>query len=492
MSQRLSQQQVQENVQIQKLSPIKILQAKILELSVTELEERIKAEMDANPALDSKIDDNQEESVGEPAQDENFATETTDEQNERQDALMDVLRSMSDDDEPHAGYSIEKEATPVFGTSTSFLDELMAQVNELNVTEQEIQILEYLIGSLDDDGRLTTATDIIVDELAIHQGIYTTEEEVEKCKTLLKSLEPAGIGAKDLQECLILQIEREQESYSEDNVPAYLKLMYKVIAEYFDQFLMKHWDRIQKSLDITELQAEHVFAELKKLNPRPGASINETNVVGLMQVTPDFIVDTTDEGQVSFKINNGNMPELIISNTYEEVLKQSSTSKSMREAVEFAKTNINSANIFIDAIRQRNQTLYIMMKALVECQLSFFKTGEESNIKPMILRTLADKTGMDISTMSRATSSRYVQTRWGTYPLRKFFSEAYKTQDGEELSTIAIRDTLKTIIDGEDKKKPYSDEKLTQLLAQQGFPIARRTVAKYRESLKIPVARLRK
>lgn len=492
MAQSLSQEQVLENVQVQKQSPIKVLQARILELSINELEERVRSEMDANPALESADEESHEEFGLETLTDRQ-PDDSSFEQEERDAALIDVLQSMTyDDDEPYAGYQNENEATPIFSDSTSFMDLLIDQIALIDITDEESQVLEYLIGSLDESGMLTTETDAIVDELAIYQNIYTSDEEVEKCKSILKTLEPAGIGAKDLRECLLLQIERKQQEYDEDNVPTYLKLMHRVIEEHFDKFKLKHWDRIQKALGISDMQAQYVFDELKKLNPRPGSSINETSKVGLMQVTPDFIVDTTDEGRVSFRINKGNVPDLVISESYEEVLNSSDTSKGMRDAIEFAKTKITSANNFIDAIKQRNQTLYVMMKALVECQLPFFRTGEEGNIRPMILRNLAERTGMDISTMSRATNGRYVQTRWGTFPLKKFFSEAYKTHDGEELSTVEIREALKTIIESEDKKKPYSDEKLTKLLAEKGYPIARRTVAKYREMLKIPVARLRK
>ena len=307
---------------------------------------------------------------------------------------------------------------------------------------------------------------------------------------MLQDFDPAGIGARSLQECLLLQVKRRE--------PSRLKsLMEQTLRQYFELFTKKHWDKLQQQLQLNDLQAETLIAELRKLNPKPGASISETVGRSMQQITPDFIVDTHDDGTVTFTLNNSEVPELHVSQSFTDTLQEyqdnkENMSRQMKEALLYTKKKVDAAQRFIEAIKTRRHTLTITMKAIIGWQHRFFEEGDEASLRPMILKDIAEKTGLDLSTISRVSNSKYAQTRWGTFPLRYFFSDGYVTAEGEELSTRKIKAALRDIIEGEDKGEPLSDDTLRKLLAEKGFPIARRTVTKYREQMGIPVARLRK
>ena len=378
----------------------------------------------------------------------------------------------------------------VYGETVSFYDQLKEQMGELEMTEQQRDVMEYLIGSLDDDGLLRKGLDVICEELAIYHNIDVTEQEVEQVLDLLQHFDPAGIGARSLQECLLLQINRREPSRVRD-------LMQRVVSSHFDEFTKKHWDKIQSALALNDMQAEALFRELRKLNPRPGASLGETVGRNLQQITPDFIVDTQDDGTVTFVLNNGEVPELKVSQSFADSMKEyqenkENLSRQTKEALLYIKKKVDAAQNFIEAIKVRRHTLTVTMRAIIQLQHQFFVDGDEASLRPMILRDVAEKTGLDPSTISRVSNSKYAQTRWGTFPLRHFFSDGFVTESGEELSTRQIKAALRDIIDAEDKKRPLSDDVLKEELAKRGFPIARRTVAKYREQLGIPIARLRK
>jgi RNA polymerase sigma-54 factor len=350
--------------------------------------------------------------------------------------------------------------------------------------------MEYLIGSLEDDGLLRKPLDAISEELAIYHNLDVTVKEIEQTLAMLQTFDPAGIGARSLQECLLLQIDRRPDSRVKT-------LMARVVNDYFEAFTKKHWDKIQSALALNEEQSEALFHELRKLNPRPGASLGETVGRSLQQITPDFIVDTQDDGTVTFTLNNGEVPELKVSQSFVDSMKEyqankDNLSKQTKEALLYIKKKVDAAQGFIEAVKVRRQTLTMTMRAIIQLQHQFFVDGDEASLRPMILRDVAEKTGLNVSTISRVSSSKYAQTRWGTFPLRHFFSDGYVTDSGEELSTRKIKSILSDIIEAEDKHHPLSDDQLKDTLAQKGFPIARRTVAKYREQLGVPIARLRK
>ena len=360
----------------------------------------------------------------------------------------------------------------------------------VTISEQEQKIMEYLIGSLDDDGLLRKSLDAVSDELAIYNNIDVSTKEIEKVLMIMQDFDPPGIAARSLQECLLLQIERREDS----NVKT---LMRKVVAKYFDEFTKNHWNKIKNSLNLTELQAKALLAELRKLNPKPGSSMSESIGTSNQQITPDFIVETLDDGRVVFHLNNDNIPELTISQSFADILNEYQNNKAnmsseRKEALLYTKNKIAAAQSFIEAIKVRRRTLTTTMQAIINWQYRFFTDGDESMLRPMILKDIADKTGLDISTISRVSNSKYAQTRWGMFPLRFFFNDAYITEDGEELSTRQIKAALRDIVEEEDKKHPLSDEALKEELNKIGYPIARRTVAKYREQLNIPIARLRR
>ena len=502
MAQEQVQIQEQKQQQVQRLSQQQMLQVKLLEMPLTELEESINAELDDNPALEKGREDGEQFEETNEIESDNDDFDVQQEQQERQDALDTALERIGGDDElpvydgrqRHDNADYEEI---VYGDTTSFIDKLNEQVAERELTERQKTILEYLIGSLDDDGLLRKELDTIADELAIYYGIDCSEKEIADTLKLLQDFDPAGIGARSLQECLLLQIERKvTDGEWERNSSVYNQLK-TIFNHYFDAFTKKHWDKIQTALSLSDPQIKALQAEIRKLNPKPGASMGETMGRNVQQITPDFIIETDDNGNVSFYLNHGDLPELHVSQSFNDMLmaykdNKKGMNRQEKEALLYAKGKVEKAQGFIEAIKQRRNTLYVTMKAIIEIQKKFFQDGNEADLKPMILKDIAKKTGLDISTISRVSNIKYAQTRWGTFPLRFFFTDSYTTEDGEEMSTRKIKVALRDIINNENKQKPLSDDALAKVMKEKGFPIARRTVAKYREQLNLPVARLRK
>lgn len=494
MAQSSHQIQSQAQQQIQTLSPQQILVVKLLELPAIELEDRIHAELLENPALE---EGNEEGTADEFADGEN--PDNADAQNDANeyDSLNDYL---NEDDIPD--YKLQEnnrskgeqpEEIP-FSEATSFYEILRAQLQERNLTEHQTELTEYLIGSLDDDGLLRKSLESISDELAIYVGINATEEELEEALHVVQDFDPAGIGARNLQECLLIQIRRKKEEGTPDPL---LAIEERIITECYEEFTRKHWDKIIRKVNIDEKTFTRAIAEITKLNPRPGASLGETIGRNMQQIVPDFIVETYDDGTINVSLNNRNVPVLRMSRDFTEMLEEhtknrSNQSKESKEAMMFLKQKMDAAQGFIDAVKQRQNTLLTTMHAIIDLQRPFFEEGDESLLKPMILKDVAERTGLDISTISRVSNSKYAQTNFGIYPLKFFFSDGYITEDGEEMSVREIRKILKECIDNENKKKPLTDDELAEILKEKGYPIARRTVAKYRQQLNIPVARLRK
>ena len=496
------QEQTQQQKQGQIFSHQQLLQASLVELPVMQLIDRINTEMDDNPALEVASPGEEDYADNMDFQDSQDALspseedfETRNEREERQSALDEALSSIGRDDEDlpvyqSGGAITEEREEMVYGDSISFDDQLKEQMGEVDMTDRQRYILEYLIGSLDDDGLLRKELYAISDELAIYHNLDVTEHEIAEVLTILQEFDPAGIGARNLQECLLLQIERRDPSRLKD-------LMKRVVNDHFEAFTKKHWQKIQASLGLNDEQAAALFRELRKLNPRPGASMGETVGRSLQQITPDFIVDTQDDGTVTFTLNNGEVPELKVSQSFADSMKEyqqnkENMSRQTKEALLYIKKKVDAAQGFIEAVKVRRHTLTVTMRAIIQLQHQFFVDGDESSLRPMILKDVAEKTGLDLSTVSRVSNSKYALTRWGTFPLRYFFSDGITTESGEELSTRQIKVALRDMVDGEDKKHPMSDDMLKEKLAEMGYPIARRTVAKYREQLGIPIARLRK
>jgi RNA polymerase sigma-54 factor len=365
---------------------------------------------------------------------------------------------------------------------------LLDQLGLLKLDEKEQKIAEQIVGSIDEDGYLRRETTAIVDDLAFRQNVMTTEEEVESLIRRIQHFDPPGVAARDLQECLLLQLNRLQDEGKNVNIAI------KAISKYFDEFTKKHYEKIQRGLDLNDEQLKEVMQQIVRLNPKPGGNVGEINKAE-SYVVPDFFI-MNNAGKLELTLNSRNAPELRISEGYRDMLKEydrgTKKDKRQKEAVLFIKQKIDSAKWFIDAIKQRQHTLLDTMTAIMNHQHDFFLTGDQTTLRPMILKDIAEKTGLDISTVSRVANSKFVQTEFGTYRLKFFFSESLSTDTGEEVSTREVKKILSDLIEGEDKKKPLSDERLTELLQEKGYNIARRTVAKYREQLNIPVARLRK
>ncbi len=509
MTQKLIQTQEQKLQQLQRLSAQQMLQVKMLEMPLNELEDNINAELDDNPALETENPDDALMGEGnedcsalddsDNSNDDEFgddAYEAQSEKEERKDELDQALESIGKDDQM-PDYNTDRYNTQnadyeemVYGDTTSFYDKLKEQMDMQILTDKEKQIMEYLIGSLDEDGLLRKDLDSICDELIIYHNIDVSEKEIEHVLHKLQSFDPAGVGGRSLQECLLLQVKRLPKGVLR-------KTMEEVFEDYFDEFTKKHWDKIKSGLELNETQLETLKDEIRKLNPKPGASLGETDGRNMQQINPDFIVDTADDGTITFTLNRGNMPELTVSPSFTDMIEtykrhKDQMSRKDKEALLYAKEKVDKAQGFIEAIKQRRHTLIITMKAIIDIQRQFFLDGDEADLKPMILKDVAERTKLDISTISRVRIEKYVQTKWGVFPLKFFFTDSYTTEDGEELSTRKIKIALQHLIENEDKKKPLSDDAISKVMKEKGFPIARRTVAKYREQLGIPVARLRK
>lgn len=509
MTQKLIQTQEQKLQQLQRLSAQQMLQVKMLEMPLNELEDNINAELDDNPALETENPDdalmgegNEDRSALDDSDNSNNdefgedAYEAQSEKEERKDELDQALESIGKDDQM-PDYNTDRYNTQnadyeemVYGDTTSFYDKLKEQMDMQILSDKEKQIMEYLIGSLDEDGLLRKDLDSICDELIIYHNIDVSEKEIEHVLHKLQSFDPAGVGGRSLQECLLLQVKRLPRGVLR-------KTMEEVFEDYFDEFTKKHWDKIKSGLELNETQLETLKDEIRKLNPKPGASLGETDGRNMQQINPDFIVDTADDGTITFTLNRGNMPELTVSPSFTDMIEtykkhKDQMSRKDKEALLYAKEKVDKAQGFIEAIKQRRHTLIITMKAIIDIQKQFFLDGDEADLKPMILKDVAERTKLDISTISRVRIEKYVQTKWGIFPLKFFFTDSYTTEDGEELSTRKIKIALQHLIENEDKKKPLSDDAISKVMKEKGFPIARRTVAKYREQLGIPVARLRK
>lgn len=492
MTQYSRQVQTQAQQQVQTLSPQQILVVKLLELPTLELEERIHSELLDNPALE----EGKEPSEDHEDHEDIFATDEDGEPNSDYGEDLSLGDYRTEDDIPD--YKLQennrsKGETPEeipFSDNVSFYETLKEQLDMQDLTPEEKQLGEYLIGSLDDDGLLRKSTESLMDELAIYQGIYTSPEQLEHVLSIIQDFDPAGIGARSLQECLLLQIQRKENSPLK-------QIELDIIGKCCDEFTRKNKDKIIQKLGITEEQYNAATAELTKLNPRPGSSLGETIGKNLQQIIPDFIVDTEDDGTVTLTLNNRNVPELRLSREFTEMLDEhtrnkANQSKELKDALMFLKQKVDAAQGFINAVKQRQQTLLSTMQAIIDLQLPFFQDGDESRLRPMILKDVAERAKLDISTVSRVSNSKYVQTNFGIYPLKFFFSDGYTTESGEELSVREIKRILKECVDNENKEKPYTDDELADMLKAKGYPIARRTVAKYRQQLNIPVARLRR
>ena len=496
--------QTQSLQQTQTLSPQQVLQVRLLEMPVSELEQRVKNEIIENGALEesdhfSEADDSYNSDTQDDAYEtgeggmEAYSDLVSSPSKELKDALGDYRNSDEVPDYLLKNYPQNDTVETIeYSDTISFYEQMKEQMNECELTEKQKMLMEYLIGSLENDGLLKKPLSTLADELEVYHNEQTTVEELEQVLHILQDFEPAGIGARSLQECLQIQIRRDERFHT----PLKQK-EYRIVTQFYEEFTHKRWDKIQQRMKLTDQEVELLQKEIRKLNPRPGSSMGEIVGHNYQQVVPDFIVETDDDGTITMTLNQGDVPELKISDSFLDLLKQydqgrQKISRSEKDALLYTKQKIEKAQIFIDAIRQRRHTLTVTMQAIIDLQRPFFLEGDELLLKPMILKDVAERTGLDISTISRVSNSKYVQTNYGIYPLKWFFSDGYTTDDGQEIATRKIQNALKEIIENEDKKKPLSDEVLTQMLNQKVFPIARRTVAKYREQLGIPVARLRK
>ncbi len=486
MPQSLTQQQLQEQklVQQQHITQRQLLTARLLSMSLAELEQNVDAEIYDNPALEV-VGDVGEGSLADDGDDQNGEnTDTTQDQDDFRDEFTTALNNMESDDE-------EQEREIVYADIPSFRDKIEEQVGELTLSERERDIVDYLVGSLNDDGFLRKDLGMIVDELAIYEGIDTTEEEVERLLKEVQTFDPAGIGARNLQECLSLQIERKREGILKE-------CMMQVVGRHFDLLMKGRWDKIKTALHLNDTQVDTLREEFRRLNPKPGATFGETMGRSTQHITPDVIVYPTADGRIRFDINTGNLPTLVVSETFADMMETyqgrdvRSLSKTEEEAMVYVKRNVERANLYMEALAQRQRTMELTMRAIIAWQKSFFLSGEESDLRPMILKDIAQKTGLDISTISRVSNEKYAQTQWGIFPLKYFFSDGLSTEEGEELSLKAAREALRDIVVHEDKCNPLSDEALAMEMKRRGFAVARRTVAKYRNQLGIPTSHLRK
>lgn len=480
---------------LQKLSPQQIQLMKLLQVPTANLEERIKEEMEENPALET-TEDEQEQNDADPvdefeSNDDDFESEGSEEEYDN----LDISEYVGEDDDV-ADYRLKDENYPEiddkqtlpFRIEKTFHESLQEQLRMLHLDETQRKIAEQIVGSIDDDGYLRRDLGSIADDLAFRQNISATEEEIDSLIKRIQKFDPPGICARDLKECLLLQLERKRAEGHEVDVTI------KILSGYFDEFTKKHYEKIQRGLNLTDDDLKAAINQIIRLNPKPGGNIGGNNTAESF-VIPDFFIHNNNN-ILELTLNSKNAPDLRISEGYRDMLKEydrgSKKDKRQKEAVLFIKQKIDAAKWFIDAIKQRQNTLFTTMQAIMDYQYDFFLTGDETVLRPMILKDIAERTGLDISTVSRVANSKFVQTEFGTFRLKFFFSESLSTDSGEEVSTREVKKILSDMVEGESKKKPLSDERLTELLQQKGYNIARRTVAKYREQLNIPVARLRK
>ncbi|MDP3433210.1 MAG: RNA polymerase factor sigma-54 [Bacteroidota bacterium] len=467
---------------LQKLSPQQIQVIKLLEIPAIQLEQRIKSELEENPIL---------EMTEESEEDEKF-DESDDSSSDDEFSLEDYL---NDEDVPSYRLSAnnyskdDKLIDMPYSSGISFHDSLIEQLGLANLTDEEQLIAEYIIGNIDEDGYLRRDLLSISDDLAFHLNMEVKLEDLERYLKLIQDFDPPGIGARDLQECLLLQILRKKGKDS-------TSMAAKILQETFEEFTKKHYDKIIRKFEISEADLKEAIDEILKLNPKPGSSYSNPMSKSNQVIVPDFLLDNL-EGELHLSLNQKNVPDLHLNGTYLDLMKtysvnKNAASKEQKDAMLFMKQKLDSAKWFIDAIKQRHQTLEVTMTEIVKFQKEFFQDGDETKLRPMILKDIADITGLDISTISRVSNSKYIQTHFGIYPLKYFFSEGMQKDTGEEVSTREIKKILEECIDNEDKRHPVTDEKLALILKEKSYVVARRTVAKYREQLGIPVARMRK
>ena len=474
----------------QKLSPQQIQLMKLIQLPTQAFEQRLKQELEENPALDT----GKESEASEDNLDEFDNSEETYDDNETIEAEdINIDEYLSDDEVPEYrtqanNYSADDEDKSVpYAAGTSFTQHLTNQLNTFRLSDQEEEIAYFLVGGVDESGYIRRSLSDITDDLAFTQNVYTTEEEVEKVLHIVHQLDPAGVGARNLQECLSIQLHRKEQRPD-------VAMATAIIDKGFEQFTKKHYKKLMQKFNIDEEQLKDAIEQIEHLNPKPGGSYAGNNKI-VQHIVPDFAIKIVN-GELELTLNGRNAPELHVSREYNNMLKgykeTKEKSKSQKDAVMFIKQKLDAAKWFIEAVRQRQQTLFITMSSIMHYQKEYFLTGDERNLRPMILKDIADEIEMDVSTISRVANSKYVDTPYGTKLIKEFFSESMTNDQGEEVSTREIKKILETVIEEESKKKPMTDEALAKILKEKGYPIARRTVAKYREQLDIPVARLRK
>lgn len=480
---------------LQKLTPQQIQLMKLLQVPTVALEQRIKEELEINPALEEgdNFDSDYENINGESNDSESYDDGEPEEVMENNDLEMENY--FTEDDEPQYKYNQqysagddEEKAVPI-AVSIDFHDYLMEQLNASDLDNNEYIIGEQIVGSIDDDGYLRRDIDAIIDDIALAYSKEYTNEQIIDVLTDIQNFDPVGVGARDLQECLLIQLNRKENKNSID------KVSIKIITSYYDEFIKKHYEKLQKTLDISDEVLKQAIENILNLNPKPASGYSGSTKSEINYIIPDFSI-YEKEGELELTLNGRNAPDLRISDSFKEMIQTykdgDKTDSRQREAVQYIKQKIDAAKWFIDAIKQRQQTLMLTMRAILDYQYAYFKSGDERDLKPMILKDIADLTGLDISTISRVANSKYVETEFGVIPLKFFFSESLTTDSGEDVSTHEVKKILSDEISKEDKKNPLSDQELTELLQQKGYNIARRTIAKYREQLNLPVARLRK
>lgn len=467
---------------------------KLLQVPTAALEQRIKEELESNPALEEGGDEQPE---NEPDQSYEDDFDMTDEARdlEKKTEDIDINDYLNDDDYPYYktqvnNYGPDDETREIpFSAGVSFQEHLVDQIGLRNLSSHEQQLARHIIGNIDDDGYLMRDLESMVDDLAFSMNIETTKEELEKVLSIVQDFDPAGVGARNLQECLVIQL-RKKESPNR-----YTQLAIQVLSKFFEEFTKKHYDKIQRRLNLDDEEFKMTIQEILHLNPKPGSAVAQSSKT-MQAIIPDFILHNND-GKLELTLNSKNAPELRVSRTYAEMLEgfsknKKNADKAQKEAVLFVKQKLDAAKWFIDAIKQRQETLMAVMGMILQYQYEYFATGDETRLKPMILKDIADQVGLDISTISRVANSKYIETPFGTFLLKSFFSESLSTDSGEEVSTREVKKILQECIENENKRRPLTDEKLADILKEKGYNIARRTVAKYREQLDIPVARLRK
>ena len=470
---------------LQKLSPQQIQMIKLLEIPAIQMEQRIKKELEENPVLEEGNED--------PFDDQDDVKE---EQTAEQQDEFSLEDYMQDDDIPSyrlntQNYSADNKREEIpFTMGSSFKEQLKSQLGLRRLNEHQEVLAEYVLGNIDDDGYLRRELEAIADDLAFSVGMETSYEALHEVLMIIQEFDPAGVGARNLQECLLLQISRKEIS---DPVTG---LAHRVLKNHFGEFTNKHYDKIIQRLGISEGELKKALDEILRLNPKPGGAMGDSQGKSFHHIVPDFILEE-NEGELQLYLNSNNVPELRVSRTYSDMFEsynanKASASRDEKDAITFVKQKLDSAKWFIDAIKQRQNTMLHTMNAILEYQQEYFYEGDEIQMRPMILKDIADVTGLDISTISRVVNSKYIQTHFGIYPLKYFFSEGMQTESGEEVSTREIKKILQDCIDKEDKRKPLTDDRLSVILNEKGYQIARRTVAKYREQLSLPVARLRK